>query len=289
MKVSVAYSYYWEDEIILWITLHKSLTTISMLCDRGMLQTDLCPKCNQDVEMTLHCLRDCELSTRFWKYIDFLNPIYFQGDNVYDWVRHGINDDSMFFTACWWLWHARNKPCLVNKVVSSYTLKIITVNYDNLLTKYFLKYNMSHPARTITWNTHKVVIWFWMLMTVVSVIPTYRGFGILIRNTDKAWVCGFTNNIGYFNILHGELTTIYHGLSMVWLSIKDMMCYSNSNSVIKLISKSWHHYATILLNIKELLSKYVREYNVCADYLIMMQCVPIFCRISGKNYHSPIN
>lgn len=48
-----------------------------------------------------------------------------------------------------------NKMYHANEVVSSYTLKLIVVNYDNLLVKYFLNRNLSHPTITITWNAHK--------------------------------------------------------------------------------------------------------------------------------------
>lgn len=85
------------------------------------------------------------------------------------------------------------------------------------------------------------------------------GFDGLIQNTDGVWVHDFAGNIAYSNILHVELMVLYHGLCMVRkLDIKDLMCYSDSNHTIKVISEfvnAWHHYATILLNIKDLLSK----------------------------------
>jgi len=40
------------------------------------------------------------------------------------------------------------------------------------------------------------------------------GFGGLLHNDDCAWYCGFAENIGFSNILHAELSTIYHGLRM---------------------------------------------------------------------------
>lgn len=112
---------------------------------------------------------------------------------------HDIYGGSIFLVACWWFWHARNKLFLVNEVVSSYTLKLIIRNYDNLLAKYFIKHILSHPMRTITWNAHQysnmilnidgssvgnpasqnLVDWFEMLMVlectilqVILIIPT---------------------------------------------------------------------------------------------------------------------
>lgn len=136
-------------KFFLWMTLYKSLPTKLILCHHGMLQTNLCFRCNQDFETTQDCRRDCEFATRFWKFISILDPLFFQGDNLYDWIRDDISDLSIFLDACWWSWGARNKVCIANEVVSFYTLKLITINYPNLLAKYFLKHNLSHSTKTI--------------------------------------------------------------------------------------------------------------------------------------------
>jgi hypothetical protein len=62
------------------------------------------------------------------------------------------------------------------------------------------------------------------------------------------------------------------------LDIKDLWCYSDSEMAIKLITEpidGWHHYATILHNIKDILKRdcqvlilhTFRESNACADFL----------------------
>jgi ribonuclease HI len=52
---------------------------------------------------------------------------------------------------------------------------------------------------------------------------------------------------------------VYHGLVLAWgLGIKELLCYSDSKTVIKLIYdlvNAWHHYAAIILNIKDLLAR----------------------------------
>ncbi|KAK2425361.1 hypothetical protein QL285_035613 [Trifolium repens] len=109
--------------------------------------------------------------------------------------------------------------------------------------------------------------------------PGISGFGGLIRNADGAWVHGFYGNLGVTNILHAELMAIYKGLLLAWeRNIKDLWCYSDSRTVIKLITEpvdEWHHYAAILNNIKDILNRgwhvsilhTLREGNACADYL----------------------
>jgi hypothetical protein len=80
-------------------------------------------------------------------------------------------------------------------------------------------------------------------------------------------------------ILHAELIAIYHGLVLAWgMGIKELPCYSDSTTFIKLIydpANVWHHYTVIILNIKDLLARDWRvkvvhtlwEGNVCAYFL----------------------
>ncbi|PNY14947.1 ribonuclease H [Trifolium pratense] len=45
------------------------------------------------------------------------------------------------------------------------------------------------------------------------------------------------SSIGISNILHAELLAMYNGLVLAWeLDIKDLWCYSDSKTVIKLLS-----------------------------------------------------
>ncbi|KAK2458793.1 hypothetical protein QL285_005909 [Trifolium repens] len=63
--------------------------------------------------------------------------------------------------------------------------------------------------------------------------PGVSGFGGLIRNSNGAWVHGFSGNIGFSNILHAELLALYHGLLLASeLDIRDLQCYSDSKTVI---------------------------------------------------------
>jgi ribonuclease HI len=90
--------------------------------------------------------------------------------------------------------------------------------------------------------------------------PGVSGFGGLIRNSNGAWVHGFYGNLGVSNILHAELMTIYKGLLLAWeLDIKELWCYSDSKTAISLITElvdEWHHYAAIIHNIKDIITRY---------------------------------
>jgi ribonuclease HI len=131
--------------------------------------------------------------------------------------------------------------------------------------------------------------------------PGVSGFGGLIRNSDGAWVHGFAGNIGFSYILDAVLMAVYHGLVLAWgLGIKELMCYSDSKTVIKLIYdpvNAWHHYATIILNIKDLLARNwrvkvvhtLRKDNACAYFLAKLRArnleafSPIDVPLAGMN------
>ncbi|PNY08658.1 ribonuclease H [Trifolium pratense] len=71
----------------------------------------------------------------------------------------------------------------------------------------------------------------------------------------------------------------FGGLLLAWeLNIKELMCYSDFRTAIKLIIlhvDEWHHYTSIIYNIKDILARDCRvkivhtfwEDNACADYL----------------------
>ncbi|MCH87142.1 ribonuclease H, partial [Trifolium medium] len=112
-------------KFLLWIMLHNALPTRVMLSHRGILHNNLCPRCNIKAETTLHWLRDCSFVKNVWKSIGFSEQNFFQGDNLYDWLRKGTQSALMFLfmAAVWWIWRARNSLCMENEMVPFFTLK----------------------------------------------------------------------------------------------------------------------------------------------------------------------
>jgi ribonuclease HI len=85
--------------------------------------------------------------------------------------------------------------------------------------------------------------------------------------------------VGISTILHVELLAIYHGLKVAWdQGYRNIICYSDSTLSIQLVEgevSPWHHYASILANIKALVKRNwsicfkhtMREANTVADLL----------------------
>ncbi|GAU17063.1 hypothetical protein TSUD_105620 [Trifolium subterraneum] len=283
----ISWSWLWHIEapekikFFLWTALHNALPTRAMLSHRRLLSVHVCPRSDIAEETIMHCLRDCEFVKHLWKTIGFTDQTFFHGDNLYAWLRKGCDSPSMFMflAALWWIWRARNKLCLANELVSPFTISRCIEDYALLVKKCYSQQKSTLANRLVRWNAHDGTD---MILNVDGSSignPEIYGFGGLIRNSHGAWIRGFAGNIGFSNILHAELLAVYHGLVLAWdMDIKDLICYSDSKTAIKLIGdpiNEWHHFAAILQNIKDILARdwrvtvahTLREGNACADYL----------------------
>jgi ribonuclease HI len=166
-----------------------------------------------------------------------------------------------------------------NELVPVFTLKMRIVDYSLMLKNSLLHQQVAASIKLVRWNSLGGT---GMILNVDDSSlgnPGVSGFGGLIRNSDGAWVHGFYGNLGVSNILHAELMAIYKGLLLAWeMNIKELWCYSDSKTAISLITEpvdEWHHYAAIIHNIKDIITRdwqvivshTLREGNVCADYL----------------------
>ncbi|GAU46201.1 hypothetical protein TSUD_401610 [Trifolium subterraneum] len=107
--------------------------------------------------------------------------------------------------------------------------------------------------------------------------PGRVGFGGLIRKGNR--VDGFSGFLGISNTTFAELMAILHGLRIARnLSCNHIYCYSDSQTVLDLISKdfsTFHHYVAIIAKIQDFLKMEwearllhtLREGNTSSDFL----------------------
>lgn len=89
--------------------------------------------------------------------------------------------------------------------------------------------------------------------------PCPSGFGGVLRQPNGSLINGFAGSVGVSTILHVELLALYHGSKIAWdRGIRDLVCYSDSTLAIQLVMDDinpWHHYASIIANIKDLMGR----------------------------------
>ena len=113
--------------------------------------------------------------------------------------------------------------------------------------------------------------------------PIRAGYGGLIRNNAGLFLKGFFGFIqASMCILLAELTSIHKGFHLaVDMGIKDLVCFSDSQPSINLITRvvsKFHVYAVLIQDIKDLLASRnftifhtFREGNHCADFLAKLR------------------
>lgn len=205
--------------------------------------------------------------------------------SVSAWLRRGSESDnkSLFMSACWWIWRARNLLCMEDEHITIYQLKMEVYKLSALIHKIF---TVTVPANEIgRWTSWHPVE---SSATVLNVDgssfgnPGISGFGGVLRRHDGSWIYGFGGNIGFSSILQAELLALYHGLRVAWdQGHRHLVCYSDSTLAIQLVNTTvnpWHLFAPIISNIKDLmardwhlqLSHTWREANATADFMAKM-------------------
>jgi hypothetical protein len=141
-------------KFFLWTALHMALPTKEMLSHRGMLQDNSCPRCNNNIETTLHCIRDCDVVKNVWKSVGYTINIFYQGVDVYVWLRSGLDNPPtfLFMEATWLIWCTRNKLRMNNEIVSQFSLRSQIENFAHLLRACFFNQQMVSTTKLVKWS-----------------------------------------------------------------------------------------------------------------------------------------
>lgn len=85
------------------------------------------------------------------------------------------------------------------------------------------------------------------------------GFGGVLRDGEGNWILGIYGHLGFSDCLKEELAGLLHGLDMAWSKgISDLVCYSDSQTRLALVTgrtPDFHSYLGLIKEIKERLSR----------------------------------
>ena len=97
-------------KILFWLLAHNGLPTNQFRFSRRLCSSPLCSSCGQFTESLLHCFRDCPISRNLWNMLDFVDPSFFNTNEVVPWLKSSLrNSRPHIFVSCiWYLWCRRN-------------------------------------------------------------------------------------------------------------------------------------------------------------------------------------
>jgi ribonuclease HI len=247
-------------KFLIWCACHHSIPTMYMLHHRNMTSSSICPRCLNNAETVIHCLRDCVFAQRIWEALGYSNISFFNFNNLESWIKINSNapNANLFLAGLWWNWRARNIVCVGNESIHMYQVLIEVRKLASLILSCFPNLlSAPKPPSWVTWHPSRDVGFVLNVDGSCLGDSGRAGFGGLVREGDGSWIIGFSGFLGISNITFAELMAIFHGLKIAReRGYKRIHCYSDSQTVVDVISKdlnSFHCYAAVIASIKDLL------------------------------------
>ena len=107
---SVTWSWIWKIKtpekfkLLVWLACHDAVPTLALLHRRNIATSATCPRCGEDDETTMHCLRDCHFSSDIWLQLGFTSQEFFTESNAHNWIKSmaATTRSFLFFSGLWW-------------------------------------------------------------------------------------------------------------------------------------------------------------------------------------------
>jgi hypothetical protein len=154
-------------KVFLWQLVHDRLLTKSRLA-RWNISSPLCHSCIQFEETTIHVVRDCKIAAYVWRHLlSSQERGAFFTVELQEWINLNINNKfgqsygaewkNIWATACFLLWHWRNKSLHDEEFVNPVKPWQVIVDYVNTY-----KASMHAEAQTRHCTTHSQVHISWL-------------------------------------------------------------------------------------------------------------------------------
>lgn len=213
--------------LFVWRLSHDRLLTRER-CSCWFGSSDRCHLCPNQVESTLHVLRDCSAAASLWN--KFLHPRHFNVFYNHDfssWLSDNLSNkfspvlnfnwNQIWATITWSLWRWRNDS-LFNS--SSNIPRDPYLNIYSAIQQYNECLDLSivgneetvKTMRSITWKRPEVG---WIKLNTDGSCDVSRersGCGGLLRNSDGVFVMGFAKFLGNCSVLRAEAYGLLEGL-----------------------------------------------------------------------------
>lgn len=257
-----------------------------------MADSDVCPRCGEFGESTLHTLRDCAKVKEIWnKVLNITDDSLFYSGDVPSWfsfnlrnqnVCNDMNWNTAFAVTVWHVWSERNNLVFRGKHISAEESFWKVRQYVNEV-----MFSNSKLASMQVGKRTKLIGWSfpendWIKCNTDGAClegGLRIGCGGVFRDSSGNWIFGFTRHIGEGSVLTAELWGIVSGLEIAWdTGYRKIWIESDSLTSVNLIkngcSKLRSYYALVHRAVELLardweacISHHHREGNRVADSL----------------------
>lgn len=98
----------------MWHIIHNFIHTFNNLQYKRLMNTTLCPRCNEDAKLILHVIRDCKIEKEVWENLNFKWPQKPKNMRHIVWISYIFNQYSksqcrLFVCALQAIWTNRTK------------------------------------------------------------------------------------------------------------------------------------------------------------------------------------
>ncbi|KAL4298891.1 hypothetical protein AHAS_Ahas17G0046200 [Arachis hypogaea] len=281
-------------KIFMWQAIHGRLIT-NYRRSKWYGTSPLCHYCTNQVEDTMHVLRDCEGAKVIWKKLVRSElALEFFSIPTSDWFHECLNKDwgcsiqaewiSIYMVACWRIWNWRNMEIFQRSFKRPVVAYNLIQDYVNTIQKAFEKYLVgtnTHRRMTISikWQPPQSN---WIKINTDGAVkdnPRRAGCGGILRNSEGRWIMGFSRNLGVCSAHLAELWGVYTGLEIAWtMGFRRIWLDCDSSAVVNSVknpSLKRNSGSVLYYRISELLDRgwqvriehVYREANGCADFL----------------------
>ncbi|KAF7805280.1 non-LTR retroelement reverse transcriptase-like [Senna tora] len=234
-------------KVFIWSVKHDSVMTNAQRKRRGFCTSDLCPLCSNEIETSLHALRDCGKAREVWKTLLPRNEWQdFFTDNLNEWLNRNLSKsnegwNSWFPIVCWLIWKRRANWVFKNQWQGTNQIISMARNYMEGLKeaeRTCIHSNNRHISNLnqIKWNPPcngwiklNVDGSYWQHTDTISC-------GGVLRDEQGRWIKGFTKKMGRGNSNLAEAWAVLTGLKMAWdMKIDRIHVEADSLNIVNMI------------------------------------------------------
>ena len=210
-----------------WLLRHDRLLTKVRLA-KMHLGSPMCYFCGDELETTLHVLRDCPIAMSIWmNTVKVANRGWFFASELEDWININMSKElglvtimqwaDCWATTCHAIWTWRNKMIHDNNFVVPFKpwmeISNRVHNYVAEFHKQQVMVNRELVTENIRWKTPEIE-WVRLNTDEASRRNNVAGCGGVLRDDNGKWICGFSKWLGVCSAYVAELWGVMEGLKM---------------------------------------------------------------------------